>query len=91
MKATGLSHRPLVTCSSLSISMSCIKMIFDDTLYKVHDTFPVMIDPDELNLMSNLNSNLDFVLADSIIILQSSCPGFLHFPNKFPYMQAGNN
>lgn len=64
---------------------------FDDTLYKVHDTFPVMIDPDELNLMTNLNSNLDFVLADSIIILQSSYPGFLHFPNKFPYMQAANN
>ena len=57
----------------------------------MHDTLPVMIDPDELNLMTNLNSNLDFVLADSIIILQSSYPGFLHFPNKFPYMQAGNN
>lgn len=31
----------------------------------VHDTFRVMIEPDELDLMTNLNSNLDFVLADS--------------------------
>lgn len=60
---------------------------------------PVMIDPDELNLMTDckcsrecLNSNLNFVLADSIIIiLQSSYPSFLHFPNEYPYMQAGNN
>lgn len=72
--------------------MSCIKMIFDDNFYTMCTTpFRVMIEPDELDLMTNLNSNLDFVLADSIIILQSSYPGFLHFPNKFPYMQAGNN
>ena len=78
--------------------MSCIKMILRILDNNVRDTLPVMIDPDELNLMTNckcsrecLNSELDFVLADSIIILQSSYPGFLHFPNQFPYMQAGNN